>query len=116
MENGFLTVGEASQYLVIKPSSLYSMVESKEIPHYRFGRLIKFKKSEIDEWIQKHRVECPNIEKEASRIFGTVHRSSMDIDAVVRKGIADARKTRYTSPRKADRVKGLGKEVSHGAL
>jgi len=69
MENGFLNVREASQYLGVKPPSLYAMVEKKEIPHYRIGRLIKFKKVDLDAFMQEHRVDCIDIDRETRRVF-----------------------------------------------
>ncbi len=39
MDSGFLTVSKTSDYLGIKPSNLYSMVDRKEIPHYQVCRL-----------------------------------------------------------------------------
>lgn len=63
MDKKFLNIGELSQYLGIKKSNLYSKVERKEIPFYRFGRLIMFKKDEVDTFMEK----C-NLRKEAKRI------------------------------------------------
>src|SRR5208337_1809414 len=44
-------IGRLSQYLGIKKSTLYAMIERKEIPYYRIGRLARFKPPEIDEWL-----------------------------------------------------------------
>ena len=40
-----------SRYLSMKRSTLYTMIERKEIPHYRIGKLARFKPAEIDEWL-----------------------------------------------------------------
>ncbi len=117
MENSFLTVREASQYLGIKPSSLYAMVEGKEIPHYRIGRLIKFTKADLDAFMEKKRVDCMDLEKEARRILNLARNPKIGVDALVKKTLAESKGNRYTaSHRESDQVKGLGKEVSHGAL
>jgi excisionase family DNA binding protein len=117
MENGFLTVKEASRYLGVKPSSLYSMVDEKEIPHYRIGRLIKFTKADLDAFMEERRVDRVDIEKEARKILNLARNPNIDVDALVKKTVAESRGNRYTaSHRESDRVKGLGKEVSHGAL
>jgi len=34
-----------SQYLGVKRSTLYTMIERREIPHYRIGKLARFKTS-----------------------------------------------------------------------
>ena len=52
--SGYLTIGELSAYLSIKSKTLYARV--KEIPHYKVGRLIRFRKDDIDAWMERHRV------------------------------------------------------------
>ena len=117
MESGFLNATEASHYLDIKTSTLYSMVEHKEIPHYRVGRLIKFTKADLDAFMQQRRVDRVDIEKEARNILNLTHNPSIDVDALVRKTVAESRGNRYTASHgKPDRVKGLGEEVPHGAF
>ena len=44
-------IGRLSQYLGMKRSTLYAMIERKEIPHYRIGKLARFRPAEIDEWL-----------------------------------------------------------------
>ena len=44
-------IGRLSQYLGIKKSTLYAMIERKEIPFYRIGKLARFRPAEIDEWL-----------------------------------------------------------------
>lgn len=46
----YLTIQQVADYLSIKTSSLYSKIA--EIPHYRIGRLLRFRKGEIDAWIE----------------------------------------------------------------
>ena len=48
MAKDFLTIGEISEYLKLKRSTLYSLVGRKSIPYYRVERLIRFKRMEID--------------------------------------------------------------------
>ncbi len=49
----YLTIRELADYLSIKTSNLYSKIA--EIPHYRIGRLLRFRKGEIDAWIETKR-------------------------------------------------------------
>jgi excisionase family DNA binding protein len=108
MEKGFLNIKEVSEYLGIKKSSLYSRVEKKEIPHYKVGRLVRFKKSEIDPWMEKFKSEILDLHAEARRIL----KGSIDVDAIISKNIANAKGLNYTpNPGRSDRIKGLGKEV-----
>lgn len=48
-----LTIHELSQYLNIKRSTLYAWVERGFIPHYKMNRLVRFKKEEIDAWLEE---------------------------------------------------------------
>jgi excisionase family DNA binding protein len=46
-----LTITELAFYLNVKTKTLYAKVESGEIPHYRIGRLVRFRLDEIDAWL-----------------------------------------------------------------
>ncbi len=108
MESSFLTISEASKYLGVKASTLYSMVERKEIPHYRIGRLIKLKKTEIDEWVHERKVDNADLKREASRILNAAHKPKIDVDVLVRRSIAESKRTSYISNHgKSGRLKGL---------
>jgi excisionase family DNA binding protein len=113
----FLTIDDLSEHLSIKRSTLYSMVESGELPHYRIGRLIRFKRDDVDQWMEGHRREVSSIEKKTKRILRTVKKPVGSIDEVVKKTIAEVKGNRYTSSHRETRpFKGLGREVSHGTL
>jgi excisionase family DNA binding protein len=117
MENVFLNIDELSQYLGVKKSNLYSKVERREIPFYKLGRLIMFKTEEIDAFMEKCRVECFDIKKEAERIMKGANRSRVDVNKVVKKAIEEACGKRYTPGYgKPDQVKDLRKEVQDGTL
>ena len=51
-ESEFMTVGEVSSYLRLKPLAVYRMVKAKKIPFKRAGRSLRFLKSEIDSWMK----------------------------------------------------------------
>jgi excisionase family DNA binding protein len=117
MEKKFLTIGELSQYLGIKKSNLYSKVGRHEIPFYKWGRLIMFKKDEIDAFMDKCRVECFDIKKEAERVMKGANRSRVDVDRIVKKTVDEAKGRGYTSlQEKPGRIKGLRKEVEDGII
>ncbi len=113
----FLTIEEVSEYLGIKKSSLYAKVERKEIPYYKVGRLIRFKKSDIDPWMEKFKTEPLDLHAKAREILKSVSKNSIDIDTLVNKSIAEAKGMNYTARLgKSDRIRGLRKEVDHGSL
>ena len=117
MEEKYSTVQEISQHLNLKCSTLYLLAEENRIPHYRIGRLIRFRKSEIDHWMEGHREDCIDISKKARRVLKAARGPVRDIDRAVKKAIAEAKGVVYTASHgKPDQVKGLGKEVQDGSV
>ena len=52
--DNYISIEEAADYLGVKASTIRSWIKNKGMPHYRVGgKLLKFKRSEIDEWIKK---------------------------------------------------------------
>ena len=117
MENGFSTISEISEYLNLKPSTIYAMVAEERIPHFRVGRLVRFKKSEIDLWMEGNRKECFDTSQAAKRVLRSARRPARDVNKVVKKAIDEAKGVFYTASHgKPDQVKGLGKEVPSGTV
>ena len=117
MENVFSTIDEISQYLKVKPSTIYSMVAEKRIPHFRVGRLVRFRKSEIDLWMEGNRKECADISRAARKVLKTARTPARDINKLVKKAIEQSKRIDYTAFHgKPDQVKGLGKEVPDGTV
>jgi len=113
----FLSVSEVSEYLNVKKTTVYSWVESREIPFYKIGRLIRFKKNDIDEWMEKHRKEILDINKAAKRILKPITMPKRNIDNIVRKAIDEIKDLNYTpNYGRPDQFKGLGKEVEDGTF
>lgn len=51
-----LDLEEAITYTGCARSTLYRLTSAKEIPHYKLGQALRFKKSELDEWLTRTRV------------------------------------------------------------
>jgi excisionase family DNA binding protein len=49
------TVKDVSQWLQVKPSTVYVWAEQGMIPHLKLGRLVRFDQDEIEMWLQAHR-------------------------------------------------------------
>jgi excisionase family DNA binding protein len=49
------SVNEAAEFLGLKTSYLYQLTSKRLIPFYRPGRKLYFKKSDLVDWISKHR-------------------------------------------------------------
>jgi excisionase family DNA binding protein len=117
MEKRFLSVKELGEYLHIKPATLYGKTEAGEVPHYKVGRLIRFKQDDIDEWMEKHRREPLDANKRARRILKATDRSNVDVNRIVKKSIEEVKGKCYSPGKgKLDQVKGLRKEVEDGTL
>lgn len=56
MEERWLSAEEIGAYLGIKRDTLYKWISEKAMPAHKIGRLWKFKKDEIDEWVRKDKV------------------------------------------------------------
>ena len=52
MEDRWLSVDEIATYLGIKRNTVYGWISSKDLPAQRLGRLWKFKREEVDEWVR----------------------------------------------------------------
>jgi excisionase family DNA binding protein len=53
MEDRWLSVDEIATYLGIKRDTVYSWISNKDLPAHRVGRLWKFKREEVDEWVRQ---------------------------------------------------------------
>lgn len=54
IERKILTIEEASELLSVKVSRLRTAVFRREIPHIKIGRLVRFKESDLMDWISEN--------------------------------------------------------------
>lgn len=94
----FFGIQGLSVYVGIKTSTLYAMLEEKKIPHYKIGRLVRFKRSEIDLWLEGNRRECVDPEEVARKALRPVQKPKIDIDRLVRNAVDGTRGPGYTAP------------------
>ena len=59
-DDPLMTLEECSKYLGVKEQWLYKRVSFKEIPYIKAGRFLKFKKSEIDRWLEDNSIPQVN--------------------------------------------------------
>ena len=52
MEDRWLSVAEMSKYLGVSSDTVYRSIDRHSMPAHRMGRLWKFKKDEVDEWVK----------------------------------------------------------------
>ncbi len=53
MEDRWLSVDEIAAYLGIKRDTIYKWIADKQMPAYKVGRLWKFRKEEVDDWVRQ---------------------------------------------------------------
>ena len=117
MEKGFLNIDEASTYLNVKKSFLYSLVEGATIPYFRLNRLIRFRKDDLDRWMENHRQDPSEPNKRARAILKATNKGTLDIDGIMRKSIDEVKRKCYSPNHgRPDQDKDLRKEVSSGTL
>jgi excisionase family DNA binding protein len=55
-ENIFFTVDTLAKYLQVSKQWVYERVHLKEIPHIKMGKFPRFRKSEIDKWLDSFKI------------------------------------------------------------
>ncbi len=64
MDDRWLSVADISEYLGVKKDTVYKWLSKKTIPAHKVGRLWKFKKDDVDEWVHSGgAADKRNIEK-----------------------------------------------------
>lgn len=69
-QDNILTVETLAQYLAVEKDWVYSHV--REIPHFKVGRFPRFKKAEIDRWLEAQKApHCPTPAKRPYSLYNT---------------------------------------------
>lgn len=115
-DNGYWDILDLSHYLKVKVKTLYAMI--CDIPHYRVGKLIRFKKVEIEAWMESKSVKSKVEGKKPIEKRKLLETGNLDIDRLIRNTIDQSKQEGYNPDHgKPDHVKGLtGKEVDHGLI
>ena len=53
MEDRWLSGDQIADHLGIKRDTVYRWVDERQMPGHKIGRLWKFSKQEVDEWVRK---------------------------------------------------------------
>ena len=51
-EEGWGSIADVAAHLSVGKDSIYRWVDSKDFPAHRVGRLLRFRLSEVDEWVR----------------------------------------------------------------
>lgn len=105
MDDSFWDIKDLSLYLKVKEKTLYAMVCG--IPHYRVGKLIRFKKDEIEVWMESNRVKSQAEYKKIKEKRKTIGRNNLHVDRLIRKAIDQTKQESYNPTHgKSDRIEG----------
>jgi len=55
--NDVFGVLEVASYLKMGKSAIYKLTMDRQLPHYKMGKILYFRKEEIDNWINKGKVK-----------------------------------------------------------
>ncbi len=54
----YLTINELAELTGLKRATIYAKRSRRELPAYKFGRELRFKRSEVDAWISSKQLTC----------------------------------------------------------
>lgn len=60
MDDRWLSADEIAEYLGISKDTVYTWIGTKGLPGHRVGRFWKFKRTEVDEWVQRGEAADPS--------------------------------------------------------
>ncbi len=58
IEDKWIVLEEAAEYMDVTKDTVRNWIKKTDIPAHKIGKLWKFKKSEIDEWIKSGKAHC----------------------------------------------------------
>ena len=61
VEMNLWTYKQASEYLGVKQGTLRSWVSRRQIDNVKLGRLVRFRKSDLDRWIEQNYRESESL-------------------------------------------------------
>lgn len=62
-----LDINKAAEHLHLSKSAIYKMTSQREIPHFKRGKRLYFKLTELDEWLTHHKIVSQDeIERQAT--------------------------------------------------
>ena len=72
----WLSTAEAAKYLGITPRTLYRFIDEGQIAGYRFGRVIRLKQDDVDQFIEASRITPGTLEHLYPEVVGSADKSA----------------------------------------
>ena len=70
IDESFLTTEEVLEYLQVNLRTVYRLIKAGKIPAVRVGRQWRFRKRDIDAWLDAQRPRSERVEAESPRHIG----------------------------------------------
>ncbi len=67
MEDRWLSVEEMATYLGVSKDTVYNWINKKKMPAHKIGRLWKFKKEQVDAWVEAGGAVSDTPDKESEK-------------------------------------------------
>ena len=68
MEDRWLSVDEIGKYLGVSSDTVYRWIDKHNMPAHRMGRLWKFKREQVDSWVEAGGASTSQAANETSKI------------------------------------------------
>ncbi len=94
--NILLTVEELAKYLKVKPDTIYKKVRKGELPAIKLGKLVRFPKDLIDQWLSEH----------ATKTLKEFQAAKTAMEAKIDQAVIDVKKTAQVASKAATKVMG----------
>lgn len=112
----WLTVKEASSHYRIKRSTLYLWVGQCIIPHYKVGRLVRFKPEEVGKWLEEHKHNPRSGAKEPKLSIKPPSSALVEPCDIARNAIYEVLGSGYNHPQRETRPSNPERRVVDGTL
>lgn len=54
-DNELMSIDELAKYLRLSKSTIYKLKSTREIPSFKTGKILMFKRKDIDNWLNNYR-------------------------------------------------------------
>lgn len=89
-----MTVEELAKYLKIKPDTIYKKVRKGELPAIKLGKLVRFPKELIDEWIIEQATKTmKEVRAAKQRVEARVGQAVEKVEHAVENAVGQAKET-----------------------
>jgi excisionase family DNA binding protein len=104
--NILLTVEELAKYLKIKPDTIYKKVRKGELPAIKLGKLVRFPKELIDQWIIE----------QATKTMKEVKAARHAVESKVEEAVSEVKKTAKAATKVMNEVPEMIEDVKKAPL